>query len=294
MSPDAVDPNRFFDSYAKFLETSETGPWLDRLNARYVALVHSNRELIRGARVLDLASHDGRFAFAALQNGASHVVGIEHKAHLVRRSHENMEFYGFPRSRYEFLLGDFFDCIDDVGRCDIVFCFGILYHICDHMMLLSKIADVEPRALIVDTKVSELEGSAVELRSPLRGSPPPPGSELEGYPTRAALEAMFSSFGWTYDYFDWLASGLTDLRHMRDYREGHRVSAVVACNEHRVPPEVRERAVQLVLENHEDESPQFLTITLVARELGLTPQALRIWVRRAERAQRRQVRSQRA
>jgi Methyltransferase domain len=281
------DPARFFDSHPRFVETSETGPWLDRLNARYAGLIHANRQLIKGARILDLASHDGRFAFAALQNGASHVIGIERKAQLVDRSRENFDFYGVPRDRYELIFGDMFDCIDQVGGCDIVFCFGILYHICDHMLLLSKIADVEPRALIVDTKLSEMPGSVVEIRSPLRGSPPPPGSELEGYPTKAALEAMFSSFGWTYEYFDWADSGLTDFQHMGDYRAGRRVSAVVACNEHEVSPEVRERSVRLVLERHNDDSPQFLTITLVARELGISPQTLRIWVRRVERDRHR-------
>ncbi len=291
MAERAFDSSRFFDSYPRFVEGSETGPWVERLNARYVALIHANRELIRGARVLDLASHDGRFAFAALQNGASHVVGIEHKSHLVARSHENMELHGVPRRQYEFLLGDIFECIDDVGGCDVVFCFGILYHISDHMMLLSKIADVEPLALIVDTNLSALEGAVVELRSRRGDSPPPPGSELEGYPTRAALEAMISSFGWTHDFFDWLGSGLTDRHHMADYKNGRRVSAVVACTEREFAPEVRERSVELVRELHQDDSAEFLTIAMVARELGISPQTLRIWVHRAEREQRRQARA---
>ncbi|MDZ7733009.1 MAG: hypothetical protein U5R31_07715 [Acidimicrobiia bacterium] len=68
--PDAdVDPSRFFDTFARFVDSSETGPWVERLNARYEALIHANRHLLDGARVLDLASHDGRFAFAALQAG---------------------------------------------------------------------------------------------------------------------------------------------------------------------------------------------------------------------------------
>ena len=60
------DAGGFFDAFPKFVETSQTGPWCERLNARYLALVHANRDIIRGATVLDLASHDGRFTFAAL------------------------------------------------------------------------------------------------------------------------------------------------------------------------------------------------------------------------------------
>ena len=134
------DPNRFFDAFPRFIETSATGPWLDRLNARYLGLIHANRDLLDGARVLDLASHDGRFSFAALQNAAQHVTGIE-LDHLMRReASENMKVYGVREDRYDFVLGDIFDHIDRVEPFDVAFCFGILYHITDHMLLLSEIA----------------------------------------------------------------------------------------------------------------------------------------------------------
>jgi predicted nicotinamide N-methyase len=281
---DTVDPAHFFDAFPRFLETSETGPWLHRLNARYLALIDANRNLIRGASVLDLASHDGRFSFAALHNGATRVIGIEHDAALVQTSHENMSSYGVEPARYEFVQGDIFDAIERVERCDIVFCFGILYHINDHMLLLTKIAEHEPRFLVVDTKISQLEGAVIEVRSPLRGSPPPKGSQLEGYPSRGALDAMFSSLGWEAEYFDWAGSGLTDGEHMGDYRAGHRVSALVTCNEVLHPPEVQEQAVRMVLDQTPERRWQWLTITDVASKLGLNPQALRVWVRRAERA----------
>jgi SAM-dependent methyltransferase len=274
---------RFFDTYSRFVDTSETGPWLDRLNARYLALIHANRELLAGARVLDLACHDGRFGFAALQNGAAHVVGIDVKDHLLRTGQEHFASYGITPDRYTFLVGDMFDCLDRGAPYDVVFCFGILYHITEQLELLTRIAELNPRHVIVDTNVSALDGAVIEIRSPLGGGHPEPGSQLEGYPSKGALDAMFSMLGWTWDYFDWAASALTDHGHMQDYAQGRRVSAVVTCPDHDVPLDLRRKAVAEVLDHPHDRDRQFVGVAMVAKKFGLSPQAVRTWVHQEER-----------
>jgi hypothetical protein len=278
----AADSIRFFDAFPRFIESSATGPWLDRLNARYLALIHSNRDVLHGARALDLASHDGRFSFAALQTGAQHVTGIELDDLVRREGLENMKVYGVPEDRYDFVLGDIFDHIDQVEPFDVAFCFGILYHITDHMRLLSEIAAREPRHLIIDTHTSPLSGAVIELRNAKGETPPPPGSYVEGHPTRAALEAMLTYFGWTFTYFDWAGSGLAETEHMDDYRIGKRVSLRVDCGGP-VPAEVRDEAVRRVFEADPNRRTQMFVIKMIAPEHGMTPQALRFWVRRAER-----------
>lgn len=283
MAEHPFDPTRFFDAFPRFVATSATGPWKERLNARYLALIHANRELLQGARVLDLASHDGRFSFAALQSGAARVVGIELDPLLRRTAVENMEHYGVPRDAYEFVRGDIFDQLDDVEPIDVVLCFGILYHLTDHMLLLSKIAALEPRYLIIDTHTSRLDGAVIEIRNAFGQSPPAPGSYIEGHPTKAALESMLSFFGWTFDYVDWSMFGVADAEHLDDYRSGKRVSVLVRCNDEIVPVEDRDRAVELVFAKDPDRRTQWLTITEIAPNFGMTPQALRFWVRRAER-----------
>jgi hypothetical protein len=282
----ADDPRHFFDAYPRFVETSETGPWLDRLNARYYALIHENRARIEGARVLDLASHDGRFTFAALRAGAARVVGIEHDPRLVQAATEHLEHYGLPRERYDFVAGDLFECIRASEPCDVVFVFGILYHVNDHMRLLTELAELDARTMIFDTNVSTKPDAVIELRAPIAGSPPPPGSQLEGWPTRAALEAMWSSFGWTYEFFDWRAADRADHPKLDDYAGGRRVTAVVTSDYADVPAATRARAVDAVRTRQRDLPTQWFTITEVAQEYGMTPQALRTWVRKAERAAR--------
>ena len=53
----------------------------------------------------------------------------------------------------------------------------------------------------------------------------------------------------------------------------------------RYSPEVRERAVRMVLEQQTEHSSQWATIQSIASKLGCTSETLRRWVRRTERDQ---------
>jgi transposase len=50
----------------------------------------------------------------------------------------------------------------------------------------------------------------------------------------------------------------------------------------RYAPEVRERAVRLVLEHHREHESRWAAIVSVAAKVGCTPETLRTWVRRVE------------
>jgi hypothetical protein len=177
-----VDVDGFFDAHPRFLETSKTGPALARLNARYKVLLHENRHLIEGRRVLDVASHDGRFSFAALRTGAREVVGVEHDPELVRHAVSHMEAYGVDPARYRFECRDLFPGFADLGTLDVVLCLGILYHVNEHLHLLSSIAEVEPEVVLIDTHVSQLDGAVIELRSPLGQTRPCRATRSRGTP----------------------------------------------------------------------------------------------------------------
>jgi SAM-dependent methyltransferase len=272
----------FFDDYPRFAETSKTGPSLNRINARHRVIIDGHREFFNGARVLDLASHDGRFTLAAIRAGAREVVGIEHDPELIERANDNFRELGVEPETYQFLCRDLFEGFDDLGRFDVVLCFGILYHVNDHLTLLSNIAAVEPSVVLIDTHVSAHEGAVIELRSPLGVSPPRPGSGIEGHPSRGALEALTSTLGWTGTYVDWAAAAKPDDEGIDDYLSGKRVTMVASC-----PPPidegVRNNAVTLVFQNQQDPQWQWLAITSVSEQFGINAQALRMWVRRAER-----------
>jgi transposase len=50
-------------------------------------------------------------------------------------------------------------------------------------------------------------------------------------------------------------------------------------------PEVRERAVRMVLEHQQEHASQWEAITSIASKMGCTAETLRRWVRQAERDQ---------
>jgi transposase len=50
----------------------------------------------------------------------------------------------------------------------------------------------------------------------------------------------------------------------------------------RYPQEVRERAVRMVFEHTPEHESQWVTIKSISSKLGMSPETLRLWVRRAE------------
>ena len=50
----------------------------------------------------------------------------------------------------------------------------------------------------------------------------------------------------------------------------------------RYPPELRERAVRLVIESRTQNGERHGVVTRVARQLGINVETLRLWVRRAD------------
>src|ERR1035437_4080383 len=120
----------FFDAHPRFFSTSDTESAPDRLNQRHCALVQSNAAIIEGRRVLDIASHDGRWSFAANQAGAKYVLGIEARQHLVEAARGNIRAANLPAGAVEFIRGDLFTELDrlEPETFDTVFCFWFLYH----------------------------------------------------------------------------------------------------------------------------------------------------------------------
>jgi len=55
----------------------------------------------------------------------------------------------------------------------------------------------------------------------------------------------------------------------------------------RYSPEVRERAVRMVLEHQDEHASQWAAIGSIAAKIGCTPETLRKWVRRVETDQGR-------
>jgi 2-polyprenyl-3-methyl-5-hydroxy-6-metoxy-1,4-benzoquinol methylase len=235
----------FFDAYPRFYETSIIAA-RNRINKRYRALIEPNGEIIRGKSILDIASHDGRWSFAACKSGARYVLGIEARDHLIKNSLENMRAYGVPEGQVEFIMGDVFTRLDELepGRFDTIFCLGFFYHTMHHMLLLNKIARLRPKHLVLDTCIDVDPDSIVVLQSEKvahesAGAVPDSGDPerlLVGCPTRSALELMLASAGFrSIRYFDWHGAGIRRWDNLIEYHQGLRVS-LVAAGSYSAPP----------------------------------------------------------
>jgi hypothetical protein len=238
----------FADDYPRFIELSELTPegqdgssaserQRSRMNERYEALFASNRDIFDGARVLDLASHDGRYSFAALKTGAAHVIGVEVRQSLIDRAQEAFAFYGQDPATYRFICGDVFEVLErEKFDVDVVLCLGFLYHTYRHTELMYRINKLAPSHLIVDTMVTR------ETRQPIlkviheqdvgdsRSAAKDPfalGRVLVLRPSLPALQMLLSSYGFEIEsLYDWKGrlAGRPDVPGVSGYARGKRVS----------------------------------------------------------------------
>lgn len=207
--------SRFFLGHPRFFDTSEVATNRARLNLRYEAIIAENRDILQGARVLDIASHDGRWSFAALEAGAASVLGIEGRPDLVKNAGENLAYYGVSQDRYEFVAGDIFDVLAQREvQVDVVMCLGFLYHTLRYNELLHGIRSTGARHVIIDTQAKHLmvpdplvrlnrerheKQSAAVADEFVHGE-----TMLTGRPTMAAVTLMMEAYGYAFDRLsDW-------------------------------------------------------------------------------------------
>lgn len=239
----------FFDQYDRFYTTSQTSPFPHRLNGRHEAIIANNANLIAGKRVLDIASHDGRWSFAALQAGASHVTGIEPRQELIDNACDTFAHYQVNASRFDFQRGDVFNLLP--GQVfDLVLCLGFYYHTTRHAELLDLIERTGAQFVIIDTEVTPRAEDATVLHSgdnrlvfnnpytvqllseqvddqqmAWQDALTRNGRTLVGRPSRAAVEFMATHFGYKCRIYDWqshFSARPERIHSMEDYYQGWR------------------------------------------------------------------------
>lgn len=180
LPPGAAVSARFFDQYPRFYgdagfemsrrkkrgsdERDKKLTAHDRLNLRYEAIFHQNRDIIEGARVLDVAAHDGRWSFAAVKTGAAHLTSIEGREELVAAARESFAHYDIDPNSYRLLHGDMFEVLArEEFDVDVICCLGFMYHTLRYNELLSYFRRINPKYLIIDTTVIASPDAMVKL-----------------------------------------------------------------------------------------------------------------------------------
>ena len=226
----------FAEDYPRFTEVSDLPPRPQRLNERYEALFARNRDIFDGARVLDLASHDGRYSFAALKTGAAHVTGVEVRESLIHRAQETFAFYGQNPETYRFVCGDVFEVLaQEKFDVDVVLCLGYLYHTYRHTELMYRFHELAPKHLIIDTMVVPgmrptlkliRERDVEDIRSAAQDAYSV-GQVLVARPSLPALQLLLDAYDFEIEsMYDWKSrlAGQPPRDGLRGYASGKRVS----------------------------------------------------------------------
>lgn len=224
----------FTDQYPRFLSTSSVAANAHRLNLRHEAIFRENRSLFDGKRVLDIASHDGRWTLAAIDAGASHVVGVEARPDLVASARSALAEYDVDSTRFELVEADVFEYLLQPAEFDVVLCLGFLYHTLRYGELLSGIRSTGASHVIVDSRTIPIARQHVRLlvdRTEKQGHAvdDPFGAEgvvLTGTPSRPALRRMFEVYGYALVHeVDWdRLARQYGADHVGQYLRGRRVT----------------------------------------------------------------------
>lgn len=225
-----------------FLKTlppyDEKANTVKRLRQRHKLIVEPFLPQIRGARVLDLAAHDGRWSYALAHAGAAEVIGVEARQTLVDR------FSLFPetefKARVNLVCNDVFDELEariaNAERFDVVAVYGIFYHVMDHFRLLSLIRALGPELIIIDSEFITLDNAMIqvlkeEISNPLNAVSGVAGitHTVVGVPSRRATRFMAEALGLELTWIDHALLLGEDRQAMKDYfRDGRKARATCA------------------------------------------------------------------
>lgn len=196
-----------------------------RMNKRHALLIEPFAELISGARVLDIAAHDGRWSYALAAAGAAEVIGVEARAELIGR------FALFPdsdfKSKVQLRQGDLHDYLDMAvargQRFDVVALLGIYYHVMDHFRILRQIHGLGAQIVIVDGEFMHSPQPYIQLVTEktdqsLNAAPQIAGQTraIKGVPSTAAMEKMAEAVGYEVTWLD-PAEAFGDRKGVQDY-----------------------------------------------------------------------------
>jgi SAM-dependent methyltransferase len=192
-------------------------------------------------RVLDLGCNAGFWSLCAAQAGCDYVLGLDGRQMHVDQANFVFEVNEIERDRYDFVAGNLFDVdLARYGTFDVVLCLGLMYHVSKHVNLMEMISEASNDVLVVDTTVSTLPGSCMEIRHDrLEKVRHAVDYELVMHPTWQAVHDLVRQFGYSSVA---LAPAFGHYEGALDYRNGRRRAFLCArqTDLSRLPAEVEQ------------------------------------------------------
>ena len=199
---------------------------IQRLNNRHRFIVEKNAAAIAGARVLDLASHDGRWPYAFAKAGAREVIGIEGRQSLV----DSFQKYpmGPEQKKIKLIVGDIAEQMERMVKAsetfDIVAVLGFYYHTMEHYRILKLITQLKPKLMIFDSEFALADRPIitfdVERTVMGRNAIPDVAGQVmapAGQISRKGFEVLAETLGYKVDWLDWEELPTAERSSVQDY-----------------------------------------------------------------------------
>ena len=123
------------------------------LNARLKILLTQNQKCIKGKKILDVGSHMGTFAYAALQSGADFIQGLDSEEKMITLGKNLFQELDVAKKSYSMEVCDALQYLENIEEesFDTVFCLGMLYYTTEPYRLLKLMLRATKETVIIDT-----------------------------------------------------------------------------------------------------------------------------------------------
>ena len=118
----------------------------------FPSLIEECEGSLKGKRLLDVACNCGGFSIEAAKLGSEYVLGVDivdryiEQANFCKRA-LNLKQVEFRRMNIEDLV------VPPDGNFDITFCFGILYHLENFVLVMRHLSSMTKDVMLVDTAI---------------------------------------------------------------------------------------------------------------------------------------------
>ena len=198
-----------------------------RLRRRYETIFVRHRDLFKGARVLDINSGSGFWSLAALDAGAAHVVGIEDAPANVEAAKKAFGEYGVNAAAYRFVDSEAPAALRkaEPKAFDVILCHGFLEQ-SDPRFAFQQFARLQPKHVILDTRISQGKGPIVRIRQ--KSGEQPKGNAARRFnallsvPNHEMITFFCDYFQCRWRQIDWKSMGIADWTGLHDYEQDRR------------------------------------------------------------------------
>lgn len=217
--------NSNFFAQKQHLFSPDSEDLTERLSERHKYIIQENLDAFDNKSVIDIACHDGRWSFAALDAGATNVVGVEARAKLCARAKEIAS--ELEEENYVFMEDDahMFMARQQAQKIqtDTVLIFGFLYHTANIPHILHSATRLAKEYIIIDTNIVTADRAIAKFHyedsaPKLAAFHPDNKQVLVSVPSLAMIRMILHHEGWDCHPVTHFDSPL------RDYASGRRVT----------------------------------------------------------------------